>query len=251
MFDQTPRCCSCRRFKPSDVVYLNLGDGRKICCDCYSTAIMDKSTCEELWLEVRTFFKKLNLDVEKCVPCYLIDKKEMHKLVRPAIHSTGEVLGVTTTYNSQTIMIIDKFSLEGGKIEVAMQLSSERHLISVLILFGYPRVVTGSIMAHEMMHAWMRMKGYAYEPRVEEGMCQVFAHMWLDCFEDGDEGSSSGASDTGSYIRNLKNFHKNECEMNYTESYGDGFRDAKFAVEKYGLKYILDYIAKTGSLPQS
>ena len=39
------------------------------------------------------------------------------------------------------------------------------HLISprlqvsaILVLYGLPRLLTGAILAHELMHAWLRMK---------------------------------------------------------------------------------------------
>lgn len=31
-------------------------------------------------------------------------------------------------------------------------------MTAVLVLYGLPRLLTGSILAHEMMHAWLRLK---------------------------------------------------------------------------------------------
>ncbi|GKB30111.1 DA1-related 1-like protein isoform X1 [Tanacetum coccineum] len=49
---------------------------------------------------------------------------------------------------------------------------------AIFTLYSLPR---GSILAHEMMHAWLRLKGFSNLPSgVEEGICQLLAHMWLD-----------------------------------------------------------------------
>ncbi|KAK9091367.1 hypothetical protein Sjap_024544 [Stephania japonica] len=53
------------------------------------------------------------------------------------------------------------------------------------------RLLTGSILAHEMMHAWLRLN---------EGIRQVLAHMWLD--------SMSASSRSGSSLqRRLKDLN--------------------------------------------
>lgn len=33
---------------------------------------------------------------------------------------------------------------------------------AILILYSLPRLLTGSILAHEMMHAWLRLKGLTF-----------------------------------------------------------------------------------------
>nr|GEU84127.1 multidrug resistance-associated protein 5 [Tanacetum cinerariifolium] len=49
---------------------------------------------------------------------------------------------------------------------------------AILTLYSLPR---GSILAHEMMHAWLQLKGFFNFPSgVEEGICQLLARMWLD-----------------------------------------------------------------------
>ena len=43
------------------------------------------------------------------------------------------------------------------------------------------RLLTGSILAHEVMHAWLRLSGYPrLPPMVEEGLCQLMATLWLE-----------------------------------------------------------------------
>ncbi|BBH02537.1 LIM domain-containing protein [Prunus dulcis] len=65
MVDGTPRCSGCYRFQTEgQMEYVNLGDGRKLCLNCYSIAILDP---------------KLNLEVDKDIPILLVDKDFMDK----------------------------------------------------------------------------------------------------------------------------------------------------------------------------
>lgn len=140
---------------------------------------------------------------------------------------------------------------------------------AILVLYGLPRLLTGSILAHEMMHAWLRLKGYGnLRPEVEEGICQVLAHMWLDSEiysgSGSEEASSSSTSSSSSsspsstsskkgkrsdFEKELGKFFKHQIESDSSPAYGDGFREGNQAVLKYGLRRTLDHIRITGSYP--
>ncbi|KAL0317147.1 UNVERIFIED_CONTAM: protein DA1-related 2 [Sesamum angustifolium] len=48
----------------------------------------------------------------------------------------------------------------------------------ILRVFG---LLTGAILAHELMHGWLRLNGYRnLRPEVEEGICQILSYMWLE-----------------------------------------------------------------------
>lgn len=52
---------------------------------------------------------------------------------------------------------------------------------AILVLYGLPHLLTGSILAHECMHAWLRLSGFPHlSPEVEEGLCQLMALLWLE-----------------------------------------------------------------------
>ena len=58
---------------------------------------------------------------------------------------------------------------------------SETTVTAILLLAGLPRLLTGSILAHEVMHAFFRLAGYRDLPsEVEEGTCQLMALLWLE-----------------------------------------------------------------------
>lgn len=99
---------------------------------------------------------------------------------------------------------------------------------------------------------------------VEEGICQVVAHMWLDAELMSGSGSnvastssssSSSSSSTSKrgirsqFERKLGEFFKHQIESDISPVYGDGFRAGQLAVQKYGLKSTLNHIRMTGTFP--
>lgn len=52
---------------------------------------------------------------------------------------------------------------------------------AILVQYGLPWLLTGSILAHELMHAWLRLAGLTQlSLDVEEGLCQLMALLWLE-----------------------------------------------------------------------
>ncbi|KAL9248938.1 DA1-like protein [Drosera capensis] len=100
-------------------------------------------------------------------------------------------------------------------------------------------------------------------PQIEEGMCQVLAHMWLESQlksssgSSRDEASSSSSSESkkpprrtrSPFETKLGKFFKSQIESDISPVYGDGFRAANHAVFKCGLGRTLDHLQMTGCLP--
>jgi hypothetical protein len=93
---------------------------------------------------------------------------------------------------------------------------------------------------------------------VEEGICQVLAHMWLDSELTPTSGSNIASSSASSKTKNgtrsqferkLGDFFKHQIESDTSPVYGDGFRAGQQAVQKYGLERTLDHIRMTGKFP--
>ncbi|GER30798.1 hypothetical protein STAS_06755 [Striga asiatica] len=206
-------------------------------------------------------------------------------------HHMPETRGLCLS-EEQTVSTILRRPTIGGYRIVDMftepyKLVRKCEVTAILILYGLPRLLTGSILAHEMMHAWLRLRGYPnLSPDVEEGICQVLAHMWLDSEIVAGSGSntastssssssasssmtsssssssstspstsssaSSGSSKKGKrseFEKKLGEFFKHQIESDSSAAYGDGFREGNKAVLKYGLKRTLDHIRLTGSFP--
>ncbi|KAL5558107.1 hypothetical protein UlMin_034318 [Ulmus minor] len=268
--DGTPRCCSCERMEPRDTRYVSLNDGRKLCLECLDSAIMDTSECQPLFLDIQEFYERLNMKLEQQVPLLLVERQALNEAregERNGHYHMPETRGLCLS-EEQTISTISRRPRFGAGNR-AMDMKTEPYKLTrrcevtaILILYGLPRLLTGSILAHEMMHAWLRLKGYrTLSQDVEEGICQVVAHLWLSSELMSGSGSSvastsSSFSSTRSkkgkgsqYERKLGDFFKHQIESDISPVYGDGYRAGQQAVDKYGLKRTLDHIRLTGTFP--
>lgn len=268
--DGTPRCCSCERMEPRDTRYVTLNDGRRLCLECLNSAIMDTYACQPLYLDIQEFYEGLNMKVEQQVPLLLVERLALNEAMegeKTGHHHMPETRGLCLS-EERTISTISRRPKMGAgnrftnMMTEPFKLTRRCEVTAILILFGLPRLLTGSILAHEMMHAWLRLNGYrTLSQDVEEGICQVLAHMWLDAeLQSGsgrDGASSSSAPPTSTskksarhqYERKLGEFFKHQIESDASPVYGDGFRAGNQAVLKYGLKNTLEHIRMTGTFP--
>lgn len=55
-----------------------------------------------------------------------------------------------------------------------------RRVPEIRLLRGHPRLNQGTVIAHELGHAWLFQKGFLdLPPDLEEGFCEYCAHHWL------------------------------------------------------------------------
>lgn len=276
--DGTPRCCCCERMEARGTNYLSLDDGRKLCLECLDSAIMDSHECQPLYLEIQEFYEGLNMKIEQQVPLLLVERSALNEAMegeKNGHHHMPETRGLCLS-EEQTITTVSKRPRVGAGYRMIDMVTEPYRLIrrcevtAILILYGLPRLLTGTILAHEMMHAWLRLKGYSnLSPEVEEGICQVLGHMWLESeiySVSGSEASSSSSSSSSSspsssssssskkgkrsdFEKKLGEFFKRQIESDTSSAYGDGFRQGNQAVNKFGLRRTLDHIQITGSFP--
>ncbi|KAH7845487.1 hypothetical protein Vadar_002808 [Vaccinium darrowii] len=165
--DGTPRCCSCERFEPRDSQYAALDDGCKLCLVCLGAAILDTNECQPLYVHIQVFYEGLNMKVEQQVPLLLVERQALN------VAMDGERGGREAN---------TAFSRPGHLTCPRPEGSACQHYTKATKNWGRKqRLLIGSILAHEMMHAWLRIKGYrTLSQDVEEGICQVLADMWLE-----------------------------------------------------------------------
>lgn len=267
--DRTPRCCSCERMEPRDVQYLALGDGRKLCLECLGSSIMDTSECQPLYLEIREFYEGLNMKIDQQIPLLLVERQALNEAMegeKHGIHHMAETRGLCLSEEQIVRTITRRPGIGAGYSLIGMRTQPYSlirccDVTAILILFGLPRLLTGSILAHEMMHAWLRLNGNPnLRPEVEEGICQVLGHMWLESEIMGGSASSSTQSSSGGsssskkgrrslFDKKLGEFFKYQIESDTSSAYGIGFRKGHAAVTKYGLRSTIDHIKMTGSFP--
>lgn len=94
------------------------------------------------------------------------------------------------------------------------------------------------------------------EPDVEEGICQVVAHMWLESEVTAGAGPSSSSSTSkqhkgpkSSVEKKLGEFFLHQIAMDSSPVYGDGFRAGHASMLQFGLRRTLEHIRMTGNFP--
>lgn len=258
--DRTPRCCSCERMEPRDAQYITLDDGRKLCLECLDSAIMDTNECQPLLRTILGFYKALNMKVEQEIPLLLVESQALNEAregEKHGHHHLPETRGLCLSEEQTVSTILRRPRIGAGKqlfdmVTEPYRLTRRCEVTAILILYGLPRLLTGAILAHEMMHAWLRLQGYrTISQEVEEGICQVMGYMWLqsEIKSQASGSSSSSKPATSQFEGKLGEFFKHQIESDVSPAYGDGFRAAHQAVLKYGLRATLEHIRSTGGFP--
>lgn len=272
--DNTARCCSCERLESRDARYYSLEDGRSLCLECMESAVMDTGDCQPLYHAIRDYYEGLHMKLDQQIPMLLVQRQALNEAIfgeKNGYHHMPETRGLCLS-EEQTVASIQKRPRIGGHRLVGMRteprkLTRKCEVTAILVLYGLPRLLTGAILAHELMHGWLRLKGYRnLNPEVEEGICQALSYMWLESELPGSKSmpststSTSAASSSCSSSsskkggrsqveKKLGDFFMHQIAHDATPAYGEGFRSANAAVIKYGLRPTLNHIRLTGNFP--
>uniref|UniRef100_A0A2N9FDF8 LIM zinc-binding domain-containing protein n=1 Tax=Fagus sylvatica TaxID=28930 RepID=A0A2N9FDF8_FAGSY len=269
--DNTVRCCSCERLESRNVRFYSLEDGRSLCLECMESAIMDTGDCQPLYHAIRDYYEGLHMRIDQQIPMLLVERQALNEAIvgeKNGLHHMPETRGLCLS-EEQTVTSIKKRPRIGGHRLVGMRTQHQKltrkcEVTAILVLYGLPRLLTGAILAHELMHGWLRLKGYHnLNPEVEEGICQVLSYMWLESevmpvsksmpsTSAASSSSSSSSSKKGvrSDVENkLGEFFIHQIAHDASPAYGGGYRAAQAAVNKYGLHSTLEHIRLTGNFP--
>lgn len=241
--------------------YLDRTDGRKLCSDCSSIAILDPKECKPLIRNVHEFYISLNLKMDESLRVLLVDKIAMLKFNSPDEDDLLCMVWLSDRRPKRALVRISKCSKSEGSLGVerkpelpqkltARQKSSGK-IKALVIKFGMPYVHMGATMAHEMMQAWFYLNGVTeLEMRVEEGICNLMRYMWMGWFcSTGADLLCKTSDEQVQYTRKLKDYIEHKMECDEDETYGQGFRDAMKAVSRFGLTTVLNHIVKERCLP--
>jgi hypothetical protein len=161
--DGTARCASCDRLQATDVQYARLEDGRTLCPDCHETAILDTNACQPLYHDVLKFYEKQGLKIHQDIPMLLVDRSALNSALeseKTGHAHTAETRGLCVSQEQTITTIFGRTPRTPVSLFTQPQ-KQERHceVTAILVLDGLTRLLTGSILAHELMHAWLRLDG--------------------------------------------------------------------------------------------
>ncbi|XP_010444760.1 PREDICTED: protein DA1-related 3-like [Camelina sativa] len=270
--DGTAKCCSCERLEESfGTKYVMLADGRWLCRECMEYAVMDTDECHDLHVEIREFFEGLFLKVDKEFPLLLVEKQALNKAEEEEkkidYHRAAVTRGLCMS-EEQPVTIIKRRPRIGPNNQlIEMVTETQRvtgcEVTGILILYGFPRLLTGYILAHEMMHAWLRLNGYKnLKLELEEGLCQALGLRWLESrtFASTDAAASVASSSSSpappavntskksdewsDFEKKFVEFCMNQIKEDDSPVYGHGFKQVyqMMVSNNYSLKGTLKEI---------
>jgi Protein DA1 len=188
-------CARLRRPRSDDIA--EIGDGRVICLECLHTIVPDTAAAQPLYNEVVEFYRtNLAMQIPEVPPLMLVENSGLNEACDregrsghidgsqqgPATHTRGLCLiERVTSVRTGRIARDRSGSLTSTSEMVPLQVDSNTVVVAILVLAGLPRVVTGAVIAHELMHAWLREHGIRkLSEQVEEGLCQLMSYLWLE-----------------------------------------------------------------------
>jgi hypothetical protein len=304
--DGTARCDCCTRLqlRRDAASWVDLTDGRKLCEACLGCGITaDTHSAQPLYAEIISFYSQLGLYIAQSLNNTSNINKHHHKqqqqqwpplaLVEnaalndaqggarqgPVFHTRGVCLAESyqqfySTHRTGFLGLL--MGMDGGSPPSSSSSSGpmvpagpvQHRVTAILVLHGLPRLLTGSIIAHECMHAWLRLSGFLQgfgaaaannnnsnnnnmshqlPVEMEEGLAQLMAFLWLQRELEHRRNSEAVLS---AYEARLTEFLMYQIQTDPSLIYGDGFRmvyDAFLKCECQ-VKAVLDHIYLTGGV---
>lgn len=241
--DGTQRCSSCERLKPIDTRWVQLNDGREICPDCSPTMIVNTYAAEELYNNILTFYASMQLYLPARPPLMLVDRHALNERCSHNYHhgANSQTRGMTVAeeYRQVRNVIQQDPRFLGQAYSTYPVEHRECRVTCILILMGLPRLLTGSILAHEVMHVFLKLTtNMTLDSKIEEGLCQLMAYLWIEQQTPED-----------SFSQRLCSFIASQIREHPSPIYGDGFRMALECFQTYGLLNLINHVRQTGQFP--
>lgn len=199
-------CSSCSRIisQPTSNGGYEYRDGRSICAICKKTSIETAKQIQPSTEKIVDLFRKVGISgiPTKKIPVYLVDKKKLKKLTNTR-HSSN-TKGFTKS--------ISKY-INGNQIEM-------NH--SVFILSGLPKTEFEGVLAHELLHVWLKESEIELSSSNTEGFCNLGSMLVYE---------NSKSKFAQILLENMEN--------DPDRKYGRGYRKMKKKLNKWGWKKLL------------
>mmetsp|Transcript_5841 Transcript_5841/g.12777 ORF Transcript_5841/g.12777 Transcript_5841/m.12777 type:complete len:552 (-) Transcript_5841:558-2213(-) len=282
------RCAGCHRFEPLFASptkhFIDVGDsntGRCVCLACCRTVVTNSDDVAPLWDKVIDFFEgplglitseeslffpggsnDRSADSLYGGPC---TKKDKGGVTRRDLKNIPVVVVGMEALNDNMRRHSSNAHSGSSQIMTRGLCLSERcggdhgnvGVTAILCLSGLPSDLTASILAHEATHAWIKLHpNFPYtDPlplKVEEGLCQLVAHLFLneglEPVEFREYTHSNSTDDSGPTDEKLRQYFR-FCIETDEGVYGEGFRLAARAYAKMGIQELLYYVAINHDFP--
>ncbi|KAH7858722.1 hypothetical protein Vadar_027169 [Vaccinium darrowii] len=191
---------------------------------------MDMEECRRILTSPLNFFGQIGLTLEDAPHVFLVDKDEMQRIRGEERclstcfgnfpdEDTDPTLGLFTT--TKLVNCVTTCSRVGNEFEVSKMAMRVPGTTKCCFQCGGK-----AILIH---YGWASH----LSDKVEEGLCHLISHMWLEQYVAENE-----------FTQQLKEYLKEANEANQEDDRREGFREAKQAVDKYGLMTTLEHLRK-------
>eukprot|EP00981_Chlorochromonas_danica_P005469 scaffold1105_cov184-Ochromonas_danica.AAC.4 len=279
-----PQCCSCQRRLLLEGI-VDLLDGRSLCSVCSKTIIMENSEAADVFQEVLVYLRQelqvealptdllavpvLTVDLQslsnqQATSCWVEDSSIVRGLTLSSQRIVREPIATTTTRllfssSSSTTSSSLLFPHESYEQQTGMMIRYEQEVTAILVLNGLPRDLTGSILAHEAMHAFLRLfvppppcsPSHPFQlPRdLEEGLCQLIAFHYLDYLSENRVRRRRSEEEQEQEQEELRGCFRYQISSDPSVVYGDSFRKVRKVQAVMGWPMLLEHLAQSSELP--
>ncbi|KAL0038652.1 hypothetical protein WJX79_001731 [Trebouxia sp. C0005] len=206
---------------------------------------------QPLYNQILGFYQRMGMALPEKPPLMMVESSALNDAEERegrsgGGHSHGPVFhtrGLTLTVEYSAIQQV--VTRDGRRFTQPVDLSDRDRfeVTAILVLYGLPWLLTGTILAHECMHAWLRLRGITRLPlQTEEGLCQLMGLLWLE--------SQDLSKQQGTWEERLASYFAHQIRTDPSSVYGDGF---KLALEAYqnlrDLPALIAHVARTGQFP--
>ncbi|MEV0897645.1 protein DA1 [Actinoplanes sp. NPDC049802] len=181
---------------------------------------------------------RLGLEMALCGRCAATAVRDQAgvKRVLPPIARRIRALSIRTT-TPVRVRLVSRGELRAhhpeGADALGLTVSMGTRVLDLMVVRDLPLVQFGSTVAHEVMHAYLAQQGFGVlPPPVAEGLCQLLAYAWLR-----DQPGPLAAVE------------RRRIAEDPGPVYGDGFRAARAASRRLGVRAMLDHVRRNGSFP--
>ena len=265
--DDSSICFACTRMEPVVTSarrekFVELQDGRKVCTVCIQTAVFDSEEMRAVYAQVLRFMESdLGLVLPPAmhtVPILAVDLAAINENKRTSdggalgSHTRGLTMSTASTvrHYSQGGLYITPSGSYLMRPPSVINLEERREVTAVLVLYGLPRDLTRSIVAHEAFHVYLKLAKdmpLSFDLASEEGLCQVVAEKCISYYAQND--FDAGIEDNDDEHSRLRKFFRFQILTDESLVYGESYRKAAQCVECLGLDEVIEYLRVEKTLP--
>ena len=114
---------------------------------------MDTNECQPLYIEIRDFYEGMNMRIDQQIPMLLVERKSLNEAMqgeKEGSHHMPKTRGLCLSEEHTVSNIARRPRIGGNRIldmfTEPRKLTKICEVTSILILYGLPRLLTGSIL---------------------------------------------------------------------------------------------------------